>query len=303
MKMWMIYDREGLARNKGYVEMYHEICKSYGIAVEAVLTEEIEWRITGGETPVFVLVRTIQPKINRYFEEQGIPVFNSYHVSKICNDKGKTLDVLRGKVLCVPSVSFSGEKLSAVLNMETEGLRNLLGENFEKTTFVEKEQKVIREADDFVIKAVDGHGGTQVFSVMKEKNKILAGIGSQDFVLQPMIRGGNYSRDMRVYVIGKRIVAAVMRSSRDDFRANFSLGGGAALYELTAHERENVNRVLKEFDFGMVGIDFIFDNDNQIFLNEIEDVVGARMLYQCAPHIDIAKEYIEYILREKLHIV
>ena len=39
-----------------------------------------------------------------------------------------------------------------------------------------------------------------------------------------------------------------------------------------------VNQVVQVFDFGMVGIDFILDENNHWLLNEIEDVVGARML-------------------------
>jgi len=42
-----------------------------------------------------------------------------------------------------------------------------------------------------------------------------------------------------------------------------------------------------------VGIDFIF-SDGKPYLNEIEDVVGTRMLYKLTD-LDPAKMYIEYI--------
>lgn len=50
----------------------------------------------------------------------------------------------------------------------------------------------------------------------------------------------------------------------------------------------------------MAGIDFLFDTDGQIVLNEIEDVAGARMLYACAPELDIVHEYVKYVLEERL---
>lgn len=303
MYMWMVYDKDGLARNTDYVALYQNICRKYDIEVEAVLDIDVKNRITGGETPVFVLVRTIHPEINRFLEESGIPVFNSYEVSRICNDKGKTLRCLKEKVLSVPSLSFPSCELPDILSMDIPELRALFEDKFVCSSHVEQEKKVISQAEDFVIKAVDGHGGKQVFSVFNEKSQILRGIGDRDFVLQPMIPDMGRSRDLRVYVIGKRIVSAVMRSSAVDFRANFSLGGEVCLYKLHEEEKNAVRTIVREFEFGMAGIDFIFDRDDQLFLNEIEDVVGARMLYRCSPDIDLVGQYVDHIVREKLHIV
>lgn len=303
MYMWMVYDKEGLARNTDYVALYQNTCRKYDIEVEAVLDIDVKNRITGGETPVFVLVRTIHPEINRFLEESGIPVFNSYEVSRICNDKGKTLRCLKEKVLSVPSLSFPSCELPDILSMDIPELRTLFENKFVCSSHVEQEKKVISQAEDFVIKAVDGHGGKQVFSMVAEKEQIRDGIGDRDFVLQPMIPDMGRSRDLRVYVIGKRIVAAVMRSSAVDFRANFSLGGEVCLYKLHEEEKNAVRTIVREFEFGMAGIDFIFDRDDQLFLNEIEDVVGARMLYRCSPDIDLVGQYVDHIVREKLHIV
>ena len=47
----------------------------------------------------------------------------------------------------------------------------------------------------------------------------------------------------------------------------------------------------------MVSIDFIIDDNDQLIFNEIEDVVGARMLYKCSD-IDIVREYLSYIKKE-----
>lgn len=309
MVMWMIYDRVGLARNRDYVTMYRNICEEYGIGVEAVLDSHVKERITGGETPVFVLMRTISPPLSKYIEDKGIPVFNSYQVSRICNDKGKTLEYCKNHVLSVPSLSFHASELSWVLSQKPDVLREYFRKTFLYSTHEEQERSLIEHAEDFVLKATDGHGGGQVFSLCHEKEKISPEMAHRDFVLQPMIPCGEYSRDMRVYVIGKEIVAAVMRSSGEGFRANYSLGADVSLYGLNESEKDTVNRVIREFDFGMAGIDFIYDVRGQMILNEIEDVVGARMLYRLAPELDIARQYIQFILAcgavmpEKLHIV
>lgn len=303
MYMWMIYDEEGLERNRDYVAMYKERCKEYDIEVEAVLDTCVSERITGGEAPVFVLVRTINPAINKYLESVGIPVFNSYRVSRICNDKGRTLQYMRDKVLSVPTLCFDNSELSRIRSMDIRSLHACFHNQFSYSVFEEQERKMVEEAEDFVLKAVDGHGGKQVFSFCHDWNLLEEGIGRSGFVLQPMIKNNGLSRDVRVYVIGKNIFAAVLRSSAEDFRANFSRGGTVELYSLNETEREKVDRIVKEFDFGMAGIDFILDSCGNMILNEIEDVVGARMLYQCEPNSDIVGEYLRYIMEKKLHIV
>lgn len=302
----MIYDREGMERNASYIQMYQERCISYDIEVEPVLTENLPRRLQDGEMPVCALVRTICPEINRRLEQERIPVFNSYQVSYVCNHKGRTLEYFKDRVLSVPSLTFSRKNLLDILSKKTGELICLFENQFiYSSSFEQEERELICKASDFVVKAVDGHGGTQVFSIGEEKRKILDGIGGHDFVLQPMIGSGaspedRLSRDVRVYVVGKKIFAAVMRSSSGDFRANFSLGGEVCRYELSIHEIRIVKAVLDGMEFGMAGIDFIVDDRGGLILNEIEDVAGARMLYQCAPELDIVQEYLRYILEEKL---
>ncbi len=301
--MWLVYDAEGLARNRDYVQMYEEICRPYEIEVQAVLDTDVKRRIENGETPVFVLVRTIQPQINAFFESQGILVFNSSHVSQICNDKGRTIEYLRDTIFSVPSLSLSCHNVEKIMSKTTEEVREWFWKQFSFSKFEKQERRVICEAEDFVVKAVNGHGGKQVFSLGKEREKIKNEIKTSDVVVQPMIPWKKESRDMRVYVVGTEVVAAVMRSSTRDFRANFSRGGAVKRVELDADQREIVRQIMEKFSFGMAGIDFIIDEHEQMIFNEIEDVVGARMLYQCAPDIDIAQRYIEFILKEKLQFL
>jgi glutathione synthase/RimK-type ligase-like ATP-grasp enzyme len=52
--------------------------------------------------------------------------------------------------------------------------------------------------------------------------------------------------------------------------------------------------VLRHFDTGLVGIDFIYHQGRLVF-NEAEDAVGTRMLYMHTAR-DIADEYLSLIL-------
>ena len=50
------------------------------------------------------------------------------------------------------------------------------------------------------------------------------------------------------------------------------------------------------FDIGLAGIDFLIGDNGELIFNEVEDVVGARMLYQCVPDINLVGKYLDYIL-------
>ena len=45
---------------------------------------------------------------------------------------------------------------------------------------------------------------------------------------------------------------------------------------------------------GMAGIDFILAKDGSLVFNEIEEMAGSRMLYECTDY-DIVKDYVQWI--------
>ena len=150
-----------------------------------------------------------------------------------------------------------------------------------------------------VAKPVDGHGGQGVFLCRDAAEYAAAAesLAGRECVLQRPV--SDLGRDLRVYMLGCEPVAACLRISDTDFRSNFCLGGRAELHTLTAEERDYVLRIAAEFDFGLAGIDFIYDGGRPVF-NEIEDVVGARMLYALTD-IDIADRYLAFILEKISH--
>ncbi len=136
-----------------------------------------------------------------------------------------------------------------------------------------------------VKKAVNGKGGAQVFMI-NEKEPFERG-----FVYQKP--ASDLGKDLRVWLIGGKIICSVLRQSKTDFRSNFCLGGSASVYTLSEKERAFVYKIAALVEYDYIGIDFVFNNGKIVF-NEIEDSVGARMVYD-KTNIDILKEYCEYI--------
>ena len=289
LRGWMIYNRESAKKNERYIQFYREEGNKRDISFQVILVEHLEFGVKGGtwsvtykgeeiELPDFVVGRTIYPLLSEQLEMMGVPVFNCAKTARICNDKALTYQYVAQ--LNIPMI-------------DTKFVRNeeLIGK-----------LDLCEEHKPMVVKAVAGHGGSQVFLYEKgsaeaeyQRQEILDGIGSSDVVMQPMT--GNKHQDLRVYVVGNEIVACVLRTAKTGFKSNFSLGGDVCLYELSDQERDHVTRIMQLFDLGLAGIDFLIGDQGELIFNEIEDVVGARMLYQCSD-INLVGRYLDYIVKQ-----
>ncbi|WP_313132123.1 ATP-grasp domain-containing protein [Anaerocolumna sp.] len=297
---WLIYSGHDVEKNKRYIEFYIKEGKLQSMQIKLILIEKLEFGVRNNTwyfkyenneigRPDFAICRTIYPLLNKQLEYMGIKVFNNSKVAEICNDKARTYQYV------------------AQLDID------MVDSAFVKNYMTEEAMNQIQEPS--VIKAVAGHGGTQVFflepptketgekefsnektnnttSVEFDKREILNGLNQSDIVLQPLT--GSKHQDLRVYVIGKKIIAAILRTAKEGFKSNFSLGGDVREYHLSKGETTTVEKIISLFDFGLVGIDFIIGDKGELIFNEIEDVVGARMLYQCTD-INLVRLYLDYI--------
>lgn len=253
----IVYDRESAELNKNYINWYIDKFKLKGIELELVYTDDINYN----NLPDFAIIRVIAPEITKKMEDKGVRCFNNYKVSYITNDKA----------LCYKYVSNNGIKI-----MDTYYSINEI------------------KSYPVVIKPKNSHGGDRV-NLAKNYNelkKLLPKYEDNNYVIQSV--ANNIGRDVRVYVIGGKIITAMLRQSNKGIKSNFCLGGSAFVYDLSPEEKEIVNSVIKLFDFDFVGIDFVFNN-NKIVFNEIEDVVGSRMVYTYTD-IDIVDIYVNYII-------
>ncbi len=145
----------------------------------------------------------------------------------------------------------------------------------------------------FVLKSLDGHGGGEVFMInsREEEDKAVLALGTKDYIKQEVC--SDLGKDKRVYIVGNEVIATVLREA-EDFRSNYSLGGKATAADLTEKEKEIVDKITKIINIDYAGIDLIYHNGEPVF-NEIEDPVGARMLYENTD-IDIVEIFVKYIV-------
>ena len=281
MNGWLIYSLPDAERNRRNIGFYLEKSAHIGIKLELLYREYIKIGVFEGKLsikygerdiapPDFAICRTIDPGFTRQLEGMGVRTFNDSRVAEIAGDKARTYQYLAGKGVPMPDTLFwrwDGAAYGGELGYPV------------------------------VAKPCGGRGGYAVELIADggamERYRLERRERREDFVIQRV--AGAPGRDLRVYVIGGEPVAAMLRvAEAGDIRANFCLGGRAERYRLSGEERATVERVAREFDFGFVGVDFLFDTDGSLLLNEIEDVVGARMLY-IYTDIDPVQQYLEYI--------
>lgn len=269
MTGWIIYSKEDIEKNKGFVEMFKQHFSKYKVEIKLIIIEEI-CDIENYEIPDFVINRSRNHKIAETLEQKGIRVFNNSNVTKIANDKAKTYEFLKDTVPFMP-VLCDGKKIISDIQKENT--------DFEYP---------------YVIKTCRGHGGSQVYMVenSEQEKEVLHSISDEKYIVQQVC--SDLGKDVRVYVLGNEIVEAVLRISKESFKSNYSLGGSVKKYDLNEKEKEMVRAITKKLPLDYAGIDFTFHNGTAVF-NEIEDAVGARMLYEIS-EIDIVEFFVKYII-------
>ena len=107
-----------------------------------------------------------------------------------------------------------------------------------------------------------------------------------NFLVQEFIKEAGGS-DIRCFVIGGKVVAAMMRTARDgEFRSNLHRGGTAKLIRLTPEERSTAARAAKRMGLNVAGVDLLRSNHGPVVM-EVNSSPGLEGIEQ-ATELDIA---------------
>ena len=211
----------------------------------------------------FVIYRARDYKLLKQLEQKGIKCFNNSLTNKTANDKYLTYE------LC-----------------KEQGINCL-------ETLLDNPDKLVYP---FIMKSLDGHGGQEVFLINNEQERLeILKKSQKHFIYQRYLSN---CKDVRAYVLNNQVVAAVERKNNSDFRSNFSLGGEVKAYQPSREMVDIAVKISKLLGATYIGVDFLVDGSN-IYLNEIEDPVGARMLYKTT-NIDIINLFIKEIKSQLL---
>ncbi len=292
LKGLLLYTEEDSRRNRRAIQLFQEAGRALEMQVELVTDvkqaaygderglrgqnredkQKQEWaepEQKRRQYPDFVINRTRDWHLGEAFERRGIPVFNSSEVTRICNDKAATLEIAESLGIPVlPWVKGTDEAECVAFYRAIAG--------------------------PMVAKICEGHGGTEVLWVDSEEalHRVSETFRGRNWILQQA--AAFPGKDLRIYLLGDRVVQAMLRTAEEGFKSNYCLGGRAEVYTCRETELEAAKKLTAHLQPDYVGVDFLFHENGQMVLNEVEDAVGARMIYTHT-NIDIIREYMEDI--------
>ncbi|MFV0277821.1 MAG: 30S ribosomal protein S6--L-glutamate ligase [Parahaliea sp.] len=166
------------------------------------------------------------------------------------------------------------------------------------------------QATDHLIESVGGaplilkltnstHGNGVLLAETKKAAEALInafrGIGS-DFLVQEFIKEAGGS-DIRCFVVGERVIAAMQRQAvKGEYRSNLHRGGSAEVIKLRPDERRLAIRAAKVMGLDLAGVDILRSAHGPLVI-EVNSSPGLEGI-EGATGINVAGKIIEYIEKD-----
>lgn len=154
-----------------------------------------------------------------------------------------------------------------------------------------------------VIKLLEGTQGRGV--VLAETNKAAESVIDAfreldaNFLVQEFVKEAK-GADIRCFVVGNRVVAAMMRQAKEgEFRSNLHRGGTASVVKLTPKERATAIKAAKTMGLNVAGVDILRGKDGPLVL-EVNSSPGLEGI-ETATGKDVAGMIIEFIEKNAKH--
>ena len=209
----------------------------------------------------------------RQFEMMGVWPLNESVAIGRSRDKLRSLQILSREGLGLPVTGFANSARQA--------------------------EEVIRMVNGppVVIKLLEGTQGIGVVlgeTMSSAKSVFEAFRGAKvNILVQEFIKeaGGT---DIRAFVIGKRVVGAMMRrGAPDEFRSNLHRGGTAERIRITPEERSTASRAAAALGLNVAGVDFLRANHGPVIM-EVNSSPGLEGI-ENATGQDIAGQIIAFM--------
>jgi RimK family alpha-L-glutamate ligase len=218
-----------------------------------------------------------------WIEERGVPVVNSPRAIERAVDKFYTTALLQDVGLPTPETVVCDNLADAM-----DAVRAMLA------------GRDGAPARDVILKPIFGsmgHGLVRVsdpdtaFRVLRSLEQIRA-----VFYLQRAVNHGG--RDIRVFVVGGRVIGAIERwAPPGDWRTNVARGGSARPFALPAEWARLALRAAAAVGADYAGVDLLPSDEDEVFVLEVNAIPGWEGL-QRATGIDVAAAIVQHLERK-----
>ncbi len=148
-----------------------------------------------------------------------------------------------------------------------------------------------------VVKLLEGTQGKGVVlaETFKAAESLIDAFRNLDanFLVQEFIKEAG-GADIRCFVIGEKVIAAMMRQAKEgEFRSNLHRGGTASKIKLTPEERSTAVRAASKMGLNVAGVDVLRSNHGPVVL-EVNSSPGLEGIEK-ATGLDVAGKIFEFI--------
>lgn len=209
----------------------------------------------------------------RQFQEMDVFCANTAHGIINSRDKLRSLQILSRHYIGIPRTTFVRDKRDVIPAIERVG------------------------GVPVVIKLIEGTQGVGVLlaETMKAAESIIELLQSQkqNVLIQKFVAESK-GKDIRAFVVGDRVVAAMRRTAQgQEFRSNVHRGGTAEAVELDEQYQETAVRAAQILGLRVAGVDML-EGAKGPQIMEVNSSPGLEGIEGCTG-LDIAGSVIDYI--------
>ena len=212
----------------------------------------------------FILFWDKDVYLAKHLENLGYRVYNSAKSIELCDDKAKTALFLENSGIKMPKT------IIAPFTFTNNPLKQ------ENLKFVDE---VIKELHlPLIIKESFGSFGEQVYlaSSIEEIKDIILKISPKPFIFQEFIKS-SAGRDVRIEVVGGKVLGSVLRESQNgDFRSNVLQGGLMTPFDAEERFYDMALSTVKVLGLDFGGVDIMFGENGEPILCEVNSNVHFR---------------------------
>ena len=212
----------------------------------------------------------------RIFEARGVPCFNSAGVAEICGDKLLTSLALETASVPQPEFRVAFDETAALESMEAMGFPVVL------KPVVGSWGRLVARADD-----------RDAAESLLEHRAALPSYMHHVYYVQRYVDKGGY--DVRAFVVGERVIAAIRRWSAN-WRTNTHRGGRAEALAVNDDLASVCLSAARAVGGGMLAID-LFETGDGYLVNEVNDTMEFRNSIE-PTGVDIPGAMVEHVLSQ-----
>lgn len=278
----------GFLREEKFFSLYSALKQSAdraGLQLELKTNIELMCDIASGKTvanealPPFAIFWDKDVRLAKTLEAAGMKLFNSAGAIELCDDKSLTHIALMNRVPQPKTVLIP-------LTFPRVG--------YTDCTFLEKIADYL--GFPFVIKQCFGSFGAGVYLArnMDEAKAALMKTAGGAAIAQQYI-ASSFARDIRAYVVGDKVAAAMLRHNESgDFRANVAQGGKADAYTLSEAQAALAVKTAQILGCTFAGVDLLFGENGEMTVCEVNSNAHFAGI-SAATGVNIADKIIEAV--------